>query len=82
MTEERPAPQQDVHEANADDRLHGILVQVSADRSLTPDLDVRAAVHDRLHDQGIEVDADELDRLVESLPALPGDEPGPFLQGS
>lgn len=82
MTDEQSSPQQDVHDASSDDRLRGILVQVAADRSLTPDLDVRAAVLDRLNDQGISVDASELDGLVESLPALPGDEPGPFIQNA
>jgi hypothetical protein len=79
MTEEHTDPRQDVHDASTDDRLQGILVQVAGDRSLTPDLDVRAALTDRLSDQGIDVDPAELDRLVASLPGQPGAEPGPFL---
>ncbi|HXH35096.1 MAG TPA: hypothetical protein VNJ54_11875 [Plantibacter sp.] len=81
MTEEHSEPQQDVHDASGDDRLHGILVQVAADRSLSPELDVRAAIADRLRDQQIVVDERELDELVRSLPGLPGEEPGPFIQG-
>jgi len=80
MTDEQSEPRQDVHDASGDDRLHGILVQVAADRSITPDLDVRAAITDRLHDQGISVEGVELDDLVRALPGLPGEEPGPFLQ--
>jgi hypothetical protein len=79
MTAEQNDPRQDVHDASTDDRLQGILVQVAADRSLTPDLDVRAALADRLSDQGIDADAAELDRLVGSLPGQPGEAPGPFL---
>lgn len=82
MTDEQSSPQQDVHDASSDDRLRGILVQIAAGRSLTPELDVRAAILDRMSDQGITVDASELDRLVDSLPALPGEEPGPFIQNA
>lgn len=80
MADEQGEPRQDVHDASSDDRLRGILVQVAADRELSPELDAKAALADRLSDQGIELDSAELDRLAATLPGTPSDDSGPFLQ--
>lgn len=71
---------EDVHEASSDDRLQGVLSQVSADVSLNPELDARASLRDRLTDQGIQLDDAALDQLVASIPSSAADEPGPFIQ--
>lgn len=57
-------------DAQLDEKLHGVLVQVIGDATLRPEEDVEALLRQRLRDAHIQISEENMLELVQLIPEL------------